>query len=84
MGDVQAGSRWFRVAFGKPRLWNGVTWIVFSVAWLAVTVSGGGNGWGYLLATLYALLGAVMLAITVRDLRSGRGAYTRRVDDSDQ
>lgn len=80
MGEQQTEPRWFRVAFGRPRLWNGVAWLVIAACWFGVTVGGGGGPWGYLLAALWAILGGVMVSIAARDVRQGRGAYARAVD----
>lgn len=75
MGEESTESRWFRVAFGRPRLWNGIVWIVLGVCFLVVTASGRGPGSGYILAAFWALLGSVMLVIATRDRKLGRGAY---------
>ena len=75
MGEDTAESGWFRIAFGRPRLWNGVVWMVFAVCWLAVTVSSDETGWGYFLAAFWAIVGAVVFTIALRDLRRGHGAY---------
>ena len=83
MGVDTAESGWFRIAFGRPRLWNGVVWMVFAVCWLAVTASSGGRSWGYLLAAFWAIVGAVVFTIALRDLRRGRGAYVRPAFQSD-
>jgi peptidoglycan/LPS O-acetylase OafA/YrhL len=78
MGERQTESRWFRLAFGRPRLRQGLAWIGMALAWLAVTVTGG-NQSGYLLSGVWALLGCVVLTVAVRDRRRGHGAYARPV-----
>ncbi|MFP3465553.1 hypothetical protein [Leifsonia sp. SIMBA_070] len=84
MGESKTESRWFRIAFGRPRLWNGVVHLVVAVVWLVVTVSEDRNGWGYLLVTIWGLLGGVVLAVAVHDARHGRGAYAQPVSHSEE
>jgi hypothetical protein len=76
MGERQVEPRWFRVVFGRPRVWSGVLWLAFAACWFALAISGGGE-WRYLLAALWSLLGGVVLAVAVRDRHQGRGAYDR-------
>lgn len=75
MGEPGTDARWFRVAFGRPRIRSGIVWLVIAVCWLVVTVAEGTNPWGYLIAAIWAITGSVMLTIAVRDQRHGRGAY---------
>ncbi len=79
MGERQSEPRWFRIAFGRPRVGNGVLWLMLAACWFGVAIGGGGGAWGYLLAALWAVLGGVVLAVAVRDLRRGRGAYAPAV-----
>ena len=81
MGARQGEPRWFRVAFGRPRIWNGVVWLALAACWLAVAISGGGSAWRYLIAALWAVFGAVILTVAVRDRRRARGAYAPPVVD---
>ncbi|MDR6970771.1 hypothetical protein [Leifsonia shinshuensis] len=75
MGERQGEPRWFRVAFGKPRTWNGVVWLALAACWFAVSIVDGGQPWRYLLAALWAVLGGVVLTVAVRDRRHAGGAY---------
>ncbi|GAA4147153.1 hypothetical protein GCM10023068_22210 [Leifsonia shinshuensis] len=75
MGESQRGSRWFRIAFGKPRIRNGVVPLVLAACWFCVTISDGGNPWRYVIAVAWAVLGALMVTVAVRDRRHRRGAY---------
>lgn len=79
MGESRSEPRWFQIAFGRPRVGNGVLWLVLAGCWFGVAIGGGGGAWGYLLAALWAMLGGVVLAVAVRDLRLGRGAYAHPV-----
>ena len=73
MEELRTAPRWFRIAFGKPRVRHGVVWIVLAVCWSAVTFANGSiNGWGYVIAAIWALVGTVMLTIAIRDLRTSR------------
>ena len=55
MAEDATESRWFRIAFGRPRLRNGVLLLVPAVCLLAFTVSTGGNDWSYLIAAVWGL-----------------------------
>lgn len=87
MGEKVAGEpRWYRSAFGRPRLWNGIAWLVFAVIFAVVSGFGGSaQPAGLILACLWFVLGVVVLSVAARDRRLQRGRYappTRVRDDS--
>ena len=75
MDERRTEPRWLRFAFGKPRIRHGAVWLTVAAAFLVVAIISEPNPWRYVIAALWAVMGAAMLIVAVRDLRRGRGAY---------
>lgn len=76
---TEAGDypRWVRFAVGRPRVWNGVAWLVMGVIWLLYALFSGTSGlWPLLLAAVWSVFGAAMLVVAVRDRGRRRGSYS--------
>lgn len=72
--------RWFRSAFGRPRIVHAVLWGILSLGGIALGLKYARDGvhywWMMLLLAAWALaLAIVFLVVAMRDRRRGTGAY---------
>jgi len=77
MGESSATEqRWYRKAFGRPRVVNGSAYLALGALWFSVTAGpGAARPWTFILGGSWLLLGVTTLIVVMRDRRLGRGSY---------